>query len=241
MPVTEQEWQTATDPLAMLEVLRPWEANARKIRLAAAACCRRAWRLFTSKRIRAAVEASEAYADGLITAVELETARAEAERLAEQGFRRKVRALPWSLPVQSMFARNTAAHVASADIEEVLGVLASRLVTARSRAAAERKEEEEQRYRCDLLRHIFGPSAGTLPLLDPSLLAWKDATLVKLAQAAYDERILPSGLLDPARLGILADALEEAGCTDSGLLSHCRCAGPHVRGDWVVDLLLGKE
>jgi hypothetical protein len=43
------------------------------------------------------------------------------------------------------------------------------------------------------------------------------------------------------RLPILADALEEAGCTDADILAHCRGPGPHVRGCWVVDLLLGKE
>jgi hypothetical protein len=38
---------------------------------------------------------------------------------------------------------------------------------------------------------------------------------------------------------VLADALEEAGCTDRTLLEHCR-GGLHVRGCWAVDLLLGK-
>ena len=43
------------------------------------------------------------------------------------------------------------------------------------------------------------------------------------------------------RLPILADALEDAGCTDQAILDHCRGAGPHVRGCWVVDLILGKQ
>jgi hypothetical protein len=62
----------------------------------------------------------------------------------------------------------------------------------------------------------------------------------KLAQAAYDDRRLPSGVLDPARLTVLADALEDAGCADAAILAHCRRPGEHVRGCWVVDLLLGK-
>jgi hypothetical protein len=40
---------------------------------------------------------------------------------------------------------------------------------------------------------------------------------------------------------ILADALEDAGCDNADILQHCRGAGEHVRGCWVVDLVLGKE
>ena len=56
----------------------------------------------------------------------------------------------------------------------------------------------------------------------------------KLARTIYDDRrfdLLP----------ILADALEEAGCGDAEILAHCRGPGPHVRGCWAVDLVLGKE
>jgi hypothetical protein len=72
-------------------------------------------------------------------------------------------------------------------------------------------------------------------------LAWKDETVLKLAEAVYEDRQLPSGHLDNHRLAVLADALEDAGCTDVDIFEHCRGTGPHVRGCWVVDLLLGKE
>jgi hypothetical protein len=62
-----------------------------------------------------------------------------------------------------------------------------------------------------------------------------------LAEAAYAERTLPPGTLDPARLALLADALEDAGCTDGELLGHLRGPGPHVRGCWALDLVLGKS
>jgi hypothetical protein len=61
-----------------------------------------------------------------------------------------------------------------------------------------------------------------------------------LARPVRNERELPSGHLDPARLAVLADMLEEAGCTDADLLGHLRGPGPHVRGCWPLDLLLQR-
>jgi hypothetical protein len=46
---------------------------------------------------------------------------------------------------------------------------------------------------------------------------------------------------DFAAMPLLADALQDAGCTDDRVLDHCRGSGPHVKGCWVVDLVLGKE
>jgi hypothetical protein len=63
----------------------------------------------------------------------------------------------------------------------------------------------------------------------------------KLARAAYNDRHLPAGTLDATRLAVLADALEEAGCDSADILGHLRGSGPHVRGCWVIDLLLRKE
>jgi hypothetical protein len=52
---------------------------------------------------------------------------------------------------------------------------------------------------------------------------------------------MPSGVLENARLAVLADALEEAGCFDADLLGHLRSPGPHARGCFVINLLLNKE
>jgi hypothetical protein len=71
--------------------------------------------------------------------------------------------------------------------------------------------------------------------------AWRSPAAVALAWAAYDQRELPAGHLDLARLLALADALEEAGATDAALLGHLRSPGPHVRGCHAVDALLGLE
>src|SRR5262245_41808404 len=65
--------------------------------------------------------------------------------------------------------------------------------------------------------------------------------VLSISEAAYEERILPAGTLDPDRLAVLSDALEEAGCDNPDILSHLRGPGPHVRGCWVLDLLLEKE
>jgi hypothetical protein len=96
----------------------------------------------------------------------------------------------------------------------------------------------ECQAQADLLRDIFGNPFHPPPALDP---AWLTAEVVALAEAAYADRLLPSGHLDPARLAALARALEDAGGEDAGLLSHLRGPGPHVRGCHVLDLLLGKS
>jgi hypothetical protein len=69
---------------------------------------------------------------------------------------------------------------------------------------------------------------------------WQTPSVLVLAQV-YDNRILPAGTLEPVRLAVLADALEEAGCDNADILRHLREPGEHVRGCWVVDLILSKE
>jgi hypothetical protein len=86
---------------------------------------------------------------------------------------------------------------------------------------------------------VVGPSDG-LPEIPSSWLAWNDATIPRIAQAIYDGRRARSGLFDNQRMGVLADALEDAGCANTDILNHCRLPGEHFRGCWVVDALLGK-
>ena len=98
----------------------------------------------------------------------------------------------------------------------------------------EQKWAIEMQAQASLIRDLFGPVPFRPTRFDPRWLTWHDGTIRKLAQAIYD---------DPAfdHVSILADALEEAGCDDPDILGHCRQPGEHVRGCWVVDLLLGKE
>jgi hypothetical protein len=96
-------------------------------------------------------------------------------------------------------------------------------------------------FASNLLRDLFGPLLFRPVTADPAWLSWRDGTVPRLAQVAYDQRSLPSGYLNRARLAVLADALEEAGCSVTEILDHLRGLDPHVRGCWVVDLLLGKS
>jgi hypothetical protein len=91
-----------------------------------------------------------------------------------------------------------------------------------------------------LLRDVF-PNPFRPFTIAPGLLSWNDSTIPKLAHAAYEERTLPAGPLDPTRLAILADALEDAGATGAELLTHLRGPGPHVHGCAALDCILGKE
>jgi hypothetical protein len=89
-------------------------------------------------------------------------------------------------------------------------------------------------WRVALLRDIFG-NPFRAAIADPSWLSSNRGAVLELAQAIYEERSFFR------RLPALADTLEEAGCTDAAILEHCRQGGLHVRGCWVVDLLLGKK
>jgi hypothetical protein len=99
----------------------------------------------------------------------------------------------------------------------------------------------EPKWQCRLLRCIFGPLPFRGVQMAPSLLTKHDALVTRLARAAYENRSPPSGNLDPARLLVLADALEEVVLTDAEVLGHLRSDGPHVRGCWVVDAVLGQK
>src|SRR5262249_40412108 len=92
----------------------------------------------------------------------------------------------------------------------------------------------EEEHHCSLFRDIFGNPFRPLPSLDRLQSARNGRIITDLAKAIYEERTFD-------RLPILADALEAAGCVDGEILSHCRQPGPHVRGCWVLDFLLGRH
>jgi hypothetical protein len=91
-------------------------------------------------------------------------------------------------------------------------------------------KDAESAAQAQLLRCIFGNPFRPVAF-DPE---WRTSTVVQLARGIYDDR-------DFDRLPILADALQDAGCNNADVLNHCRQPGPHARGCWVVDLVLGKH
>jgi hypothetical protein len=225
MAMTEQEWLECTDPHKMLEFL--WErANDRKLRLFACGSCRLVWQLFIDERSIRAVEAAERYADGTISDSELDVAAVAAydayrEGKVADGYDPESDIHP-EYAGHIPFVAHSTTQAADLASEWALSLW---LTWDDQRAFCE--------AHCDLLRCIFGNPFSSLRL-DPSWLAWNDGRVVKLAQAIYDERAFD-------RMPILADALEEAGCTNADILNHCRSEGEHVRGCWVVDILLRKE
>jgi hypothetical protein len=91
----------------------------------------------------------------------------------------------------------------------------------------------EEKAQCRLLHDLFGDPF--YPALIHPKKAWANKrNALNLAHTIYDDRAFD-------RMPILADALEEAGCTNADILNHCRQPGEHVRGCWVVDLILGKS
>jgi hypothetical protein len=228
--MTESEWDRCIFPEAMVRFLAATrKASDRKLRLFACACCRRLWHLLADGPCRQAVETAERYADGLATAVELDAARCGATAgvrgstlFSDAG--PPLLAVAWACDRPEEGNRQRPGD--RLPPEGILG----RAVLGKDKSQAA------------LLRDIFGPPLFRDMSVPFPLLRWAGGKVVKLAEAAYQERSLPSGHLDPARLAVLADALEEAGCRKPALVSHCRQQGTvHVRGCWVVDLLLGRE
>jgi len=235
----------------------------RQFRLFACACCRRIWDHIPEACNRDAVVAVEDFVDGRIPASALETALVASSAIEwkEDGSGRRSEPGYWAVKYlgrgfYKMTAAASALLVASqatfmadeeygreAKFEFDVSYYAANGVFLRPfqwPVPIPAAVESERASQAALLRCIFGNPFRAAPVIDSSWLAWNDGLLAKLAQTAYDERSLPEGHLDLARLAVLADALEEAGCANEEILGHLRLSRPHVRGCWPIDLLLGK-
>ncbi len=233
--MTEAEWRNGTDPAPMLQYL-VGHVSARKLRLFACACCRRVWHLLADERSRFAVQVMEGDADGTASNEDKYLAVVGAEAVANTRTETAVDAAGEAASSAAFAALNaTLADAARAADYCAANVISAVYHTATSNqarsAAAERAAERLGQVR--LLWEVFGNPFRVLGI-DDSWLAWNDGTIPKISQTIYDERAFD-------RLPILADALEDAGCDNADIIAHCRGEGPHVRGCWVVDLLLGKS
>jgi hypothetical protein len=255
--MTEVEWLEGTDPAALLVELVQGRGRAseRKLRLYACSVVRRVWHLLP-ERSRQAVEVSERFADEPRLVLDLLDAQQEAEEAlrtawrladearlaydahliddapgnegadlcAEDGYQ-AYDALAFALDARS--AAQIAIRVTAyrLDFRDLLDLLprVRRLVPGPAGTAAQ----------CRLLREIVGNPFRPVRV-NPAWLCWGDGIVRQLAWGVYEEGVFE-------RLPILGDALEEAGCTDRSLLDHCREPGPHVRGCWIVDLVLDKS
>lgn len=183
--------------------------------------------MLTDERSRQAVEVMERYADGEAVDRELRAARDSAA--AVYGHREEGEP---DYEASSLILNLTTGHVRTpADARDY-----ARYAAGAAFAETGKREtfSEECLVQACLLRDLFGLLPFRAVPVEESWLRWNDACVVKIAQEIYDER-------DFGLMPILADALEDSGCDHEDILCHCRESGEHVRGCWVVDLLLGKE
>jgi hypothetical protein len=209
----------------------------RKLWLLAVACCRRVWHLMADERTRRVVEVVERWADGQATDDERAADGADAHQA-------------WADTSNYYWGRDEAADaahralhsttIAGAELGrgsdgyqpgmQASAVASSVLIETARAVEPDYQNSPERPTQADLIRCLAGnpfrPAA-----FDP---AWRTATVVALAEGIYEERAFD-------RMPILADALQDAGCDNTEIFQHCRGGGPHCRGCWVIDLLLGKE
>lgn len=229
--LVEAQWLESGDPRVLLDFLRD-KINDRQLNRFAIACCRRAWTVL-NRAFQAAVETTELYLDGLAS-----------KEQQEEAMRGANCAAAGCLPVVNRLTAVAAAVTDGMPLSPLigpftdnpdLGMVNDRGVMAMVRNIAfaitgQASDPGEFALQCNLLRDIVGNPFRPITL-DPS---WHTSTVVSLSEAIYGDRAFD-------RMPILADALEEAGCTNQDILQHCRGGGEHVRGCWVVDMILGKS
>jgi hypothetical protein len=236
----ERAWQTSAYPERMLTLHSP--KSDRKGRLLLVAYCREMWDSL-SDGSRFAVTVAERWADGLAGADELEEARFRADEASVTAD-----GVYWQLAAELEAAEQLAANeqimpeiaeIARLDDEYIRQGLRRRAAIAARGTAFDRLEVNvfrralalvDRHLGASLLRCIFGNPFRPVTFD----MSWRSSSAVGLARTMYESR-------DFGAMPILADALEEAGCDRPDVLAHCRADTPHVRGCWVVDLVLGKS
>ena len=215
--MTEAEWVAATEPAVLFGYGRNHFSD-RKLRLFACEACYRVWDYLTPT-CQEALSVLVQYADGLADKDELSGAQ-----------NRAVESLRCAEDEAVYFATDADTWMAAR--EAIYGVAGKEIIWG---WPGRNETNVVEQYRelaiaADLLRDIFGNPFRPVTFSP----AWRTDTAVALAQQMYDAREFHA-------MPILADALQDAGCDNPDVLNHCRESGPHVRGCWVVDLVLGKE
>jgi hypothetical protein len=246
--VDEATWLACTEPQPMLEFRRDW-ASDRKFRLFAVACCRRIDRLITDPRSRDALEFAERHADRGVVRRRGRPGLERAARAAHLEAYNKVLSFPPGAErARCLIVSNAldaaaqtlsthpflAAHFASSFAAWAVAwetQVASGLNPYPDTPAS--FKGPEQAHQACLVRDLFGNPFRPVTVAQ-SWLTWGGGTVAQIAQGIYAD-----GAFD--RLPVLADALEDAGCTDAVVLDHLRGPGPHARGCWAVDVLLDKR
>jgi hypothetical protein len=223
MAMSEQEWLSSDDPSAMLAAFDP------QIAWGFATAPPSGWqrpdlRLASDRKLRLFVEACRA-ASGHDGSIDLDTALLEAvqiwsrPRLPPQNpdasqradFLRCIFGNPW----RTVTWNHPCFHCNGTGRVHVPEPPYIRVMIPRSEKCRVCAGEGTQRYKAPWL-------------------AWHDGLISTMAQQIYEERRFDD-------LPVLADALEEAGCNEGTILEHARSHGPHVRGCWVIDCLLGES
>jgi hypothetical protein len=231
--VDETYWLECSEPAQMLEYLES-RVDGRKWRLFACAALRQAWHHFIDERSQQAVQTAECYAEGLATREELDRAREAALEVVEGiNLRATVSDAGWSASRAAVYVCDPR-PVTAARISNMLTII-SAAPWGEDQASVEARGEPEDKaiaklLACDLVREIFGNPFRPVAI-EPAWLRWNGGTVPVMAHILAAERRY-------REMPILADALEEAGCTEESLLAHCRQAADHVPGCWVLDALL---
>jgi hypothetical protein len=246
--MTEEQWLSTRNPGWMVQfVSESGQGHERRLRLFACACVRRIWHLVLDERSRAAVNAAELYAEGDIEEGRLEVAQWAAEKalrgsvvvrhaatLVAAGVGENGARIAVQQAARAAYGVTMPAIQGTGYARNVVRNTAGAVWRASPKWAAPHNVEEEHRVQANLLREYVGPLAFRSVTLYPDQLAWGGGSVPAMAMTIHEEgafHLMP----------VVGDALEEAGCTDAHVLTHCRQPGEHVRGCWVVDLILGKS
>jgi hypothetical protein len=250
--MTEADWLECSDAGTITAEFLVYPD--RKLHFLAAAFLRRVWDRIPCDLTRYAVEATEAFADGRITADALAWVRSQCARetggelwLGSESWRDHVLLNPDGCPCCEEAGAGYARRVAKqggildgvrsglrspADVVADAAVYARHLVEpvapVRRRTDPHPPPSDEQRRQFAVVADVLGDPAAPARF-NP---VWRTSTVLALARGIHQNLAFD-------RLPILADAMEEAGCDDESVLEHCRRATTHVRGCWVVDLAMG--